>query len=337
MMARSVRSGYQTTFLGDRQQMHSLDFRRAVLMVYDYMGSMRRAAAALKVSTASISRWSRDHDKLVGVWPRRGSRVSEAMVAMIKLRLREHPSTSASQLRQHLSDSFGVKVSRQLISLVLRTRLGYSWKRIRKRGPKGSSWSEDQLDAFKTKFIEAFNAGKLSSWDESSFDQRAHAVYGYAPLGERAILNVPRNKAKHCHYSLVMGMHMNGTKHSVVLEGSVKGSHFANFVTSSDFPAGTVMLLDNHSMHKTNEVRLAASLKGYELLYTPPYSPEFNPIELAFGITKNAFYKLRYTEDFGDDMYSCITKCLNIVSNRAVSGCFRHVKDIISLGTGNRT
>ena len=212
-------------------------------MVYDYMGSMRKAVAALKVSTASISRWSRDEDSSgKSEWPRRGSRISEAMVAMIKLRLRELPSTSACQLRQHLLTAFGIDVSRQLISLVLRTRLGYSWKRIRKQGPRGASWSEEQLDAFKSKFMSAYNAGVLSSWDESSFDQRTHAIYGYAPLGERAILNVPRTKCKHRHYSLVMGMHMNVSKHSVVLEGSVKGSNFASFVKSSEFPAGSVIL-----------------------------------------------------------------------------------------------
>ena len=298
--------------------MYSQEFKRAVLMVYEFMGSMRKVAAALKVSTATISRWRRD-EGTHGKWPRRGSLMSDAMVALIKLRLKELPSTSASQLCRHVWESFGVRVSRQLISLVLRTRLGYSWKRIRKRGPKGVSWSNEQLDVFKEKFLHAYQAGVLSSWDESSFDQRAHAIYGYAPLGERAILNVPRSKCKHCHYSLLMGMHMNGSKHSIVLEGSVKGAHFAEFIRSSSFPSGSVILLDNHSMHKTKEVRAVAAAKGYDLLYTPPYSPEFNPIELAFGITKNAFYSLRYTDEFGDDMHACISRCLNRVTPRGVS------------------
>jgi transposase len=314
-------------------KMHSHEFKKAVLLVYDYLGSMRKAEKVLRVSSSTISRWS----KQCGLpsWPLRGSKITEAMLAVMRLKLREFPSTSAAQLQQHLASEFGIAVSRPLVSLVLRTRLKYSWKRIRKRGPRGSGWSDDKIDAFKLQFLQAYNAGVLSSWDESSFDQRAHAIYGYAPLGHRAILNVPRNKCKHAHYSLLMGMHMNGSHHARVLEGSVKSPNFAEIVASAPFPPGSVMLLDNHSMHKTALVREAAARKHYTLLYTPPYSPEFNPIEMVFGITKSIFYKLRYTDDFGDDMPSCVDRCLDEVSSRSISGCFRHVKGIVD-GTGKR-
>ena len=221
-----------------------------------------------------------------GEWPMRESNLKEPLLTMIRQRLEEHPSTTASDLVRDLAN-LGVYVSRQLVSLAIRTQLNYTWKRIRKRGPKGSSWSEEQLGTFKTKFKRSFLAGTLSSWDESSFDQRAHSVYGYARKGFRAILNVPKTKCKHRHYSLLMGLHMNGEKHYGVFEGSVKCATFADFMKQSPFPPGTVILLDNHSMHKTKEVKAVAFSKGFELLYTPPYSPEFNPIELCFGIVKH--------------------------------------------------
>ena len=43
------------------------------------------------------------------------------------------------------------------------------------------------------------------------------------------------------------------------------------------------ILLDNAAIHKTPSVRAACQDKGYRLLFTPPYSPEFNPIEMVFG------------------------------------------------------
>ena len=196
------------------RSMYSEDFKKAALMIYNYLGSMRKAAIALKICTASISRWCKGIP--LGVWPKRGSVVTDGMIAMMKLKLKEFPSTSTCQLKEHLREVYGVHVSRQLIHSILRTRLGYSWKRIRKRGPKESSWSSDQIQSFKTKFVDAYNSGNLSSWDESSFDQRAHAIYGYAPFGQRAILHVPKNKCKHRHYSLLMGMHMDGTRSNVV-------------------------------------------------------------------------------------------------------------------------
>jgi hypothetical protein len=132
-----------------------------------------------------------------------------------------------------------------------------------------------------------------------------------------------------------MGMHMDGSKHHVLLTGSVKSTHFAEFLEAAPFPAGTVILLDNHSMHKTVLVRSAALAKGYTLLNTPPYSPEFNPIELMFGITKNAFYKARYSKEAfgGDDMAGIVSTCLAAAATpTAVSGCFRHVADIVGGG-----
>ena len=57
-------------------------------------------------------------------------------------------------------------------------------------------------------------------------------------------------------------------------------------------------MLDNASIHKTQDLRAVVLNKGYHLLFTPPYSPEFNPIELVFGQIKNAFYKSRKGSDF---------------------------------------
>ena len=103
------------------------------------------------------------------------------------LRLKECPTTTAAELSR-----FGVCVSRQLVSLVLRKRLGYSWKRTRKRGPVGVGWKPVDVDMFKHALQAAYANKTLSAWDESGFDQRVRPVYGYAPVGQRAIVNVPR-------------------------------------------------------------------------------------------------------------------------------------------------
>ena len=256
----------------------------------------------------------------------------------MRLKLLQHPATTAAELRRYLRDSFGVDVSRQLVSLVLRTRLRFSWKRTRKRGPKGATWPEERVEDFKRRFLQAYRSGSLSSWDESGFDLRCHPIYGYAPRGQRAILNVPRIKCKGAgrHHSLLMAMHMNGERHDVLLQGSVGSDQFAAFVASAPFPSGTVVLLDNHSMHKTVAVRAAAASKGYTFLHTPAYSPEFNPIELMFGATKNLFYKLRYSEEEFADVGEGVGRCLDAAAYPAsIQGCFRHVRGIID-GTGKR-
>lgn len=312
--------------------MHSLEYRRAVIAVYEFTGSMRHVSSMLDISVASICRWSKC-SKFLG-WPPKDQKITVAMQEAIRARLAAHPTTTSIELVRLLRDGFKVAVSRQLVNLVLRKKLGFSWKRTRKRGPKGASWPDDRVAEFKQQFLAAYRRGTLSSWDESGFDLRCHPLYGYALRGHRAIVNVPKSKCKgknsDRHHSLVMAMHMDGGHHAEVLTGPVGGERFAAFVASTPFPPGTVVLLDNHSMHKTRAVRLEAARRGYSLLYTPAYSPEFNPIELMFGATKNFFYRLRYSDDGITNVGDAVVHCLGAAARPdCITGCFHHVASII--------
>jgi transposase len=61
-----------------------------------------------------------------------------------------------------------------------------------------------------------------------------------------------------------------------------------------------------------------ASMKGYGLLFIPPYTPEANPIELIFGVLKNAYYKLRYQPDF-ESVPLAVQHALSMLSNVTIS------------------
>ena len=56
--------------------------------------------------------------------------------------------------------------------------------------------------------------------------------------------------------------------------------------------------MDNVAFHKTTEVKTYLQSKKCNLLFIPPYSPEFNPIELAFSKIKNAYRKLCIQDNF---------------------------------------
>ena len=64
-------------------KMHSHEFKKAVLLVYDYLGSMRKAEAAMRVSSSTISRWCKQCG--MSSWPLRGSKITEAMLAVMRL------------------------------------------------------------------------------------------------------------------------------------------------------------------------------------------------------------------------------------------------------------
>src|SRR5688500_10189727 len=76
---------------------------------------------------------------------------------------------------------------------------------------------------------------------------------------------------------------------SLVVEGSTNGTVFHTYLQEVLCPTlerGQVIVMDNLSAHKGERVRELIESKGCELIYLPPYSPDFNPIEEAFAKLK---------------------------------------------------
>jgi transposase len=77
---------------------------------------------------------------------------------------------------------------------------------------------------------------------------------------------------------------------SLVVEGSTNGAVFETYLEDVLLPtlkSGQVVVMDNLSAHKGEKVRELIEAKGSELIYLPPYSPDFNPIEQAFSKLKS--------------------------------------------------
>ena len=61
---------------------------------------------------------------------------------------------------------------------------------------------------------------------------------------------------------------------------------FLEFLQTLNLPENTILLLDNVSFHHTQEVKTYIKSRKWDLLYVPPYSPQFNPIENIFSSVK---------------------------------------------------
>ena len=74
-----------------------------------------------------------------------------------------------------------------------------------------------------------------------------------------------------------------------VIDGPINGESFRTYVEQVLVPElrpGDIVVMDNLPAHKGEGVRLAIEGAGAELHYLPPYSPDFNPIEMAFSKLK---------------------------------------------------
>jgi transposase len=112
-------------------------------------------------------------------------------------------------------------------------------------------------------------------------------LYGRAPRGERCRAPVP-----HGHWKMttfVGGLTLDGIIAPMTIDGAMTGAAFLAYVEQVLVPTlspGDVVVLDNLPAHKPAAIREAIEDAGAIVLFLPPYSPDFNPIELAFSKMK---------------------------------------------------
>jgi len=112
-------------------------------------------------------------------------------------------------------------------------------------------------------------------------------LYGRALRGERCVAAVPHGHWKTTTF--VGGLRLSGMTAPMVLDGPMNGPAFLAWVEQELAPTlslGDIVVMDNLPAHKPAAVRTAIERCGAELRYLPPYSPDLNPIEMAYSKLK---------------------------------------------------
>lgn len=107
---------------------------------------------------------------------------------------------------------------------------------------------------------------------------------GRAPRGQRCVAAVPHGHWKTTTF--VGGLRLSGIAAPMTLDGAMDGQAFLAWVEKMLAPtlvAGDIVVMDNLPAHKQSGVRAAIEACGAALRYLPPYSPDLNPIEMAFS------------------------------------------------------
>jgi len=112
-------------------------------------------------------------------------------------------------------------------------------------------------------------------------------LYGRAPVGERCVASVP-----HGHWqtsTLVAALRHDRITAPLLIDGPMNGEVFAAYIEQSLCPElrpWDMVICDNLASHKVAGIREAVERCGATLHYLPPYSPDLNPIEMAFAKLK---------------------------------------------------
>ncbi len=137
-------------------------------------------------------------------------------------------------------------------------------------------WVEEQA---------GFDPSRLAFIDETGASTKMARRHGRAKRGERCRAAIPHGHWKTTTFTA--GLRIDGVIAPLVPDGPMYGAAFlayAEQVLAKELKPGDIVVMDNLPAHKISGVRGAIEAAGATLLYLPPYSPDFNPIEIDIAL-----------------------------------------------------
>jgi transposase len=167
------------------------------------------------------------------------------------------------------------------------------------------------------------DAERLVFVDEMGTNVSLSPLYAWSRKGQRAFGSAPRNWGK--NVTLLASITREELGPCLAVEGATRREVFEAYlehVLAPTLKPGQMVVMDNLSAHKGGRVKEIIEARGCQLLYLPPYSPDFNPIEQAFskvkGLMRRAEARTR------ESLIEAMGQALEAVSARDIQGYFGH-------------
>jgi transposase len=201
----------------------------------------------------------------------------------------------------------------------------------KKRSMAAGERDEFMRAAWRALVAEEIDAERIVFVDEMGSNTSLRPLYACSPKGKRArgqegkraFGSAPRNWGK--NVTLLASITPEGLGPCLAIEGPTTREVFEAYlerVLAPTLKPGRVVVVDNPSAHKGGRVKEIVEGRGCELLYLPPYSPDFNPIEQAFskikGLLRRAEARTR------EALIEAMGIALSALTTRDARGFFEH-------------
>jgi len=277
------------------------------------------------VSYSSVKRYIKRFQTLGHVQPTQQQRMQGKLNHGLRRRLARqlegHPDFTLAQHveywnRRHAEE---VHVSESLVSRFFH-RLGWT----RKKKTIGAAERDEAERASFRAIMKTLPVEDIVVLDESGTRIGMIPLYARAPRGCRAYDHAIQNYGR--NVTLLASMTIDGMQAAMTLEGSVDEAAFEAFVREVLVPTlhpGQIVIMDNLSSHKTDQVLNLLTSAGCQVLFLPAYSPDFSPIEEAFSKLKAFIRRCRCLTI--PALIEAIARGLDNSSVRDARGWFAHV------------
>ncbi|KAJ6160476.1 hypothetical protein N7470_003872 [Penicillium chermesinum] len=233
-------------------------------------------------------------------------------------------------LCDHLAEKPGLYVEEMAIFLWDEFNILPSSSSIKQQNP--------QLRDFYQHKLSEFRSYHLVFVDESGCDKRiGYRRTGWSPLGVTPVQVSKFHRGQ--RFQILPAYAQDGIILSRIFKGSTDTTFFESFIEQLLQHCGrwpepkSVLVMDNASFHHSDRIKTLCADAEVKLLYLPPYSPDFNPIEEFFAELKASIKKAWsvYEENPGQGFHAFLRRCVYEVGAKqdSAEGHFRHAGIII--------
>jgi len=275
----------------------SMDIRKKVMKAIEGGMSRRKAAARFDIGPATAVRWAKRVETTGEIAPSqmggdRRSRRIEAHAGFILAQIEGKPDLTIMELREKIRERHGVGFGYGTVwrflarhRITRKKKTGHASEQEREDvAAAREAWFEGELD---------LDPSKLVFVDETAISTKMARRFGRAPQGERCRASVPFGHWKTT--TLVAALRFDRIDAPMTIDGALDGEALLAWVEQALAPTlstGDVVVMDNVRTHKVAGVRKAIEARGANVLYLPPYSPDFNPIEKPFSKIKSILERI---------------------------------------------
>ena len=184
---------------------------------------------------------------------------------------------------------------------------------------------KEQRDSWYERLLDSCDGDirRLLFLDETGANTSMLRTYGRSARGDRCIGSAPGGDWD--TMTGVAAIRLDGLTAAATMTHAMDGDSFLVYVTHALVPnlrPGDVVIMDNLPGHKLVKVRELIEAAGAKLLYLPPYSPDFNPIEMIWSKVKRLLRSIaaRTINALGD----AFETAFSAVTLSDIQNCFEH-------------
>lgn len=241
----------------------------------------------------------------------------------IEARVANKREITLDELVADLAEAHGITVHRSTIWRVLRG-LGLTHKKDLQALEQKRKDVADQRHIWivKRQPFMANHLERLAFVDETSVKTNMAKTTGWAPCGQRLVDHAPFGHWR--TQTFIGALRHDRLDAPWVLDGAINGEMFTLYIETQLVPTlreGDAVILDNLSSHKAPAAAASLHAAGAWFLFLPPYSPDLNPIEMAFSKLKTLIRKAAARTY--DQLWSAVGQVCDLVSDEE---CYNYFK-----------